>query len=147
MQFNLDEERRLSALGNQRQASAVNVYELDSDEEVVSDSEGEDVVIDAWNEKHRVFKTTDNAYFGGAITRYTEDDDAYNVFLRTGEQRGADQIEAIERLVEDISEVEPNNDVALYRGGSGERGTSGKVFREGTIKAGDVLVNTDITSF
>ncbi|WP_460045911.1 dermonecrotic toxin domain-containing protein [Pseudomonas sp. S2_H01] len=147
MQFNLDEERRLSALGNQRQASAVNVYELDSDEEVVSDSEGEDVVIDAWNEKHRVFKTTDNAYFGGAITRYTEDDDAYNVFLRTGEQRGTDQIEALERLVEDISEVEPNNDVALYRGGSGERGTSGRVFREGKLKAGDVLVNTDVTSF
>ena len=147
MQFNLDEERRLSALGNQRQTSVVNVYELDSDEEVISDSEGEDVVIDAWNEKHRVFKNTDNAYFGGAITRYTEDDDAYNVFLRTGEQRGADQIEAIERLVDDVSQVAPNNDVTLYRGGSGERGTSGKVFREGRLKAGDVLVNTDVTSF
>jgi hypothetical protein len=67
--------------------------------------------------------------------------------LRTGEQRGTDQIEALERLVEDISEVEPNNDVALYRGGSGERGTSGRVFREGKLKAGDVLVNTDVTSF
>jgi len=147
MQFNLAEEQRLSDLGNHRQESVVNIYELDSDEEVVSDSEGEDVVYDAWNEKHRIFKTTDDAYFGGAISRYSEDDDAYNVFLRTGERRHSDQIEAIERLIEDIAEIQPNNDVALYRGGSGDRGTSGKVFRQGTLKVGDVLVNTDFTSF
>lgn len=147
MQFNLAEEQRLSALGNQRQESVVGVYEMDEDEEVISDSEGEEVVIDAWNEKHRVFKTTDNTYFGGAITRYTEDDDAYNVFLRTGERRQADQLEAVEQLIEDLGDVAHNNDVALYRGGSGERGTSGKVFREGRLKVGDVLVNTDVTSF
>lgn len=147
MKFNLAEEERLSDLGNHRQESIVSVYELDSDEEVVSDSEGEDVVYDAWNEKHRVFKTTDNGYFGGAISRYSDDDDAYNLFLRTGERRHGDQIEAIERLIEDVSEVQPNNDVALFRGGCGDRGTSGKVFREGRLKVGDVLVNTDFTSF
>lgn len=147
MQFNLAEEQRLSALGNQRQESVLGIYELDEDEEVISDSEGEEVVIDAWNEKHRVFKTTDNAYFGGAITRYTEDDDAYNVFLRTGDRIEPNQIEAVEQLIEDLGDVAHNNDVALYRGGSGERGTSGKVFREGRLKVGDVLVNTDVTSF
>lgn len=147
MQFNLDEERRLSRLGNERQKSVTHVYELESDEEVVTDSEGEDVVYDAWDEKHRVFKTTDPMYFGGAIARYTEEDDAYNVFLRTGEQRGPRQIENVQQLLEDLAEVQSNNDVPLYRGGSGERGTSGKVFRKGTLKQGDVLVNTDFTSF
>ncbi|MCV5949127.1 hypothetical protein OFN94_30410, partial [Escherichia coli] len=53
----------------------------------------------------------------------------------------------IERLADDIQVVGYSNDVELYRGGSGDRGTSGAVFRSGQIKVGDVLVNTDITSF
>ncbi|MEE4373965.1 DUF6543 domain-containing protein [Pseudomonas alliivorans] len=147
MQFNVAEEQRLSIAGNHRQRDVINIYEMASDEEVVSDSEGEDVVIDAWQDKHRVFKTPEDDYYGGAITRYTEDDDAYNQFLRTGIPEGADQIEALETLVEDVGEIQHNNDVPLYRGGSGERGTSGEVFRKGNLKVGDVLVNTDITSF
>ncbi|VVN90415.1 hypothetical protein PS689_01839 [Pseudomonas fluorescens] len=125
----------------------MDIYEMDSEEEVVSDSEGEDVVFDAWRDKHRVFKTADDDYYGGAITRYTEDDDAYNQFLRTGVPDGTSQVEELEKLIEDIGEIEHNNDVPLYRGGSGERGTSGEVFRKGTLKVGDVLVNTDLTSF
>jgi len=147
MQFNVAQEQRLSIVGNNRQREVINIYEMDSDEEVVSDSEGEDVVIDAWQDKHRVFKTANDDYYGGAITRYTEDDDAYNQFLRTGVPDGADQVEELEKLIEDIGEIEHNNDVPLYRGGSGERGTSGEVFRKGTFKVGDVLVNTDVTSF
>jgi hypothetical protein len=37
--------------------------------------------------------------------------------------------------------------VSLYRGGSALRGTSGSFFRSGQIKAGNVLVTTDISSF
>lgn len=147
MQFNLAEEQRLSRVGNERQRDLMDIYEMDSEEEVVSDSEGEDVVFDAWRDKHRVFKTADDDYYGGAITRYTEDDDAYNQFLRTGVPDGTSQVEELEKLIEDIGEIEHNNDVPLYRGGSGERGTSGEVFRKGTLKVGDVLVNTDLTSF
>lgn len=146
MQFNLPEEERLSALGMQRQETLVGVYETVEDDAVVTDSDGEDVAVDGFGEKHRIFKTPDD-WFGGTITRYTEDEDAYNVFLRTGQRKGSDQVGVIQRLVEDLAEVDFNNDVALYRGGSGNRGTSGKVFRDGKFKAGDVLVNTDITSF
>ncbi len=146
MQFNLAEEQRLSALGNQRQESVVSVYELDSDEEVVSGEEGEDVVVDHFGDTHRVFRSGED-WFGGRIGRYTDDDDIYNFYLRTGQPRGDDQVQEIERLIEDLAEVAHNNDVPLYRGGSGNRGTSGKVFRDGKFKIGDVLVNTDFTSF
>lgn len=37
--------------------------------------------------------------------------------------------------------------VILYRGGSGSRGTSGMFFRSGKIKKGDILINTDFSSF
>ncbi|MFK3798037.1 dermonecrotic toxin domain-containing protein [Pseudomonas sp. NPDC088444] len=146
MQFNLSEERRLSDVGNLRQESLANVYEAEEDDEVFTDSDGDDVVIDSFGEKHRVFKTVDD-WFGRSITLYTEDEDAYNVFLRTGERKRRDQLGVITRLVEDLAEVDYNNDVTLYRGGSGNRGTSGQVFRDGKFKVGDVLVNTDVTSF
>jgi hypothetical protein len=146
MRFDLAQEQRLSVLGNQRQQSVMSVYELESDEEILSDADGDDIVFDMFGEKHRVFKAADD-WFGGAISRYTHDDDLFNLYLRTGEHKVHDQVATIEQLVEDLAEISYNNDVTLYRGGSGERGTSGKVFREGKLKAGDVLVNTDITSF
>ncbi|HEY0290045.1 MAG TPA: hypothetical protein VGC62_24065 [Pseudomonas sp.] len=53
----------------------------------------------------------------------------------------------IEALADDLEQVGLDRSVTLYRGGSGERGTSGETFRKGVIKSGDTLVNTDITSF
>jgi len=146
MQFNLPEEQRLSALGNQRQASVIDVYDAEHWQILVADTDGESVVMDRSGEIHRVFRAG-NDWHGGVIPRYTQDEDAYNIFLRTGMRMGRDQIGALSRLVEDLSEIAPNNDVALYRGGSGQRGTSGQAFRDGRFKPGDVLVNTDITSF
>lgn len=147
MQFNPEAEARLSLLARQRQEAVIDVYEVDASADIITDSEGEDVVYDVIGEKRRVFRTTDGRYFGGAISDYTEDGDVYNLFLRNGERQGDDQVENIEQLIADLREVDYNNDVPLYRGGSGERGTSGKVFREGKFRVGDILVNTDVTSF
>jgi hypothetical protein len=146
MQFNLPQEQRLSALGNQRQASVIDVYDAEHWQIVVADTDGQSVVMDRSGKIHRVFRAG-NDWHGGVIFRYTQDEDAYNIFLRTGMRIGRDQIGALSRLLEDLAEIAPNNDVALYRGGSGERGTSGQAFRDGRFKPGDVLVNTDITSF
>ncbi|MDB5983990.1 MAG: hypothetical protein JWQ69_5005 [Pseudomonas sp.] len=147
MQFNLAEERRLSTLALHRQEVAMQVFELESGDEVISDSDGEEVHIDPWGEKHYVFRTADDVYVGRHLKRYTEEDIAYNQFLRTGQPHSSDQVTVIEELTRDLKRLALNNDVALYRGGSGDRGTSGRVFRSGRFKPGDVLVNTDITSF
>lgn len=148
MQFNLAEEQRLSGLALLRQEKAIPVYELSSDDEVVSDSEGDDVFTDAWGEEIRVYKTADDEYYGGLIRRYTREDADFNTYLRTGTSQAPDnQQKIILRLAQMLEDVGYNNDVALYRGGSGSRGTSGIAFRSGAIKPGDVLVNTDFTSF
>lgn len=97
--------------------------------------------------KHRVFKTADGEYVGASIKHYTHEDDAYNRYLRTGVATYSDQVALVQRLAEDVTTLGYNNDVALYRGGSGARGTSGAFFRTGDVSVGDVLVNTDITSF
>jgi hypothetical protein len=147
MQFDLAEEQRLSTLALHRQKIAMQVLELEPGDEVISDSEGEEVHIDPWDERHYVFRTADDVYFGRHIKHYTQDDFAYNQFLRTGVPYSTDQVTVIEELVQDLRQLSVNNDVALFRGGSGARGTSGRAFRSGTFKPGDVLVNTDITSF
>lgn len=147
MQFNLADEQRLSTLALHRQEIAMQVLELEPGAEVVSDSEGEEVHVDPWGERHYVFKTADDVYVGRHIKRYTEEDIAYNQFLRTGQPHSTDQVQVITEFVQDIKQLALNNDVALYRGGSGSRGTSGRAFRSGEFKPGDVLVNTDITSF
>ena len=148
MQFNLAEEQRLSGLALLRQEKALPVYELSEDDEVVSDSEGDDVFTDAWGEDIRVYKTADNEYHGGLIRRYTREDADFNEYLRTGKsQAPGNQQKIILRLAEMLDDVGYNNEVTLYRGGSGARGTSGITFRSGAIKPGDVLVNTDFTSF
>ncbi|WP_164617767.1 hypothetical protein, partial [Pseudomonas viridiflava] len=88
-----------------------------------------------------------------SIRRYTDNGAIYNQYLRTGEvfegdpSTGmidiAEQVEDIKRFVEDVRTLGFNNDVTLYRGGSGERGTSGQFFRGGQVRVGDVLTNTD----
>ncbi|WP_062379182.1 dermonecrotic toxin domain-containing protein [Pseudomonas abietaniphila] len=157
MLINVYEEKRLAEAAIARQEAVVDIYRMDPDEEVVTDSEGEDVHIDLWGAKHRVFKTHDATFHGENIRRYTVDGGVYNQYLRTGtvyedaEHPGlstvAEQIEDIQRFADDVGTLGFNNDVTLYRGGSGERSTSGQFFRSGRVAVGDVLTNTDITSF
>ncbi len=147
MQLNLFDEQLYSEAALARQKTVVEVFCMEPQEIVATDSEGEDVHFDQWGAKHRVFKTADGEYVGSSIKHYTHEDDAYNQFLRTGVAIYSDQVALVQKLVEDVSTLGYNNDVALYRGGSGARGTSGAFFRTGEVTVGDVLVNTDITSF
>ncbi|KPB87438.1 Uncharacterized protein AC504_2708 [Pseudomonas syringae pv. maculicola] len=132
-----------------RQKEVMDIWEPTTDDVLESDSspEGDEVYRDPWHGKHRVFKLGEDDYYGANIMLYTQEDTVFNRFLRTGERRGPNQVRFIERLADDIQVVGYSNDVELYRGGSGDRGTSGAVFRSGQIKVGDLLVNTDITSF
>ncbi|MBM0138583.1 ADP-ribosylating toxin [Pseudomonas cannabina pv. alisalensis] len=149
LQTDILNEQGYSDTALARQKEAMSIWEPTSDDVLESDSSsgGDDVYKDPWQGKHRVFKLDEDDYYGANITFYTQEESEFNQFLRTGEHKGRNQIKAIERLADDINVVGYNNDVELYRGGSGERGTSGAVFRSGKIKVGDILVNTDITSF
>ncbi|SHN10203.1 hypothetical protein SAMN05216593_107262 [Pseudomonas asturiensis] len=157
MLINVYDEKHLAEAAIARQEAVMEIFRMEPGEEVVSDSEGEDVHIDLWGAKHRVFKTHDAMFYGQSIRRYTDNGGIYNQYLRTGtvfdddQLPGmvsvAEQVEDIKRFVEDVMTLGFNNDVALYRGGSGERSTSGQFFRSGNVEVGDVLTNTDITSF
>jgi len=157
MLINVYDERSVAEAAIARQEEVMDIFRMEPGEEVVSDSEGEDVHVDLWGAKHRVFKTPDAMFHAQSIRRYTVNGSVYNQYLRTGtafEHTGqpgmmtlAEQVEDIKRFVEDIGTLGFNNNVALYRGGSGNRSTSGLFFRSGSVEVGDVLVNTDITSF
>ncbi|WP_095092442.1 dermonecrotic toxin domain-containing protein [Pseudomonas sp. Irchel 3A5] len=158
MRFDLLEEERLSKIALARQKAVVDdcvrEYDPDSDFDsdmdtggfIKTDEDGNRLLVDAWGDEHRLFKT-EGEYMGGRVSDYTARDADFNVYLRTGESTLPNQIEMIEELAEDIDSIGCNNDVDLYRGGSGHRSTSGITFRSGKIKAGDILVNTDFTSF
>ncbi|KPX45620.1 hypothetical protein ALO68_03368 [Pseudomonas syringae pv. helianthi] len=149
LQTDVFAEQRYAEAAVARQKEVMAIWEPTSEDGLESDSssEGNEVYRDPWQGKHRVFKLGEDDYYGANITLYTYKDSEFNQFLRTGQFKDANQIRIIERLAEDIHVVGYNNDVDLYRGGSGSRGTSGAVFRSGQIKVGDVLVNTDVTSF
>lgn len=158
MRFDLLEEERLSKAALARQKTVVDDCvreydpasdsdsEMDSGGFITTDEDGNRLLVDAWGDEHRLFKTEDE-YIGGRVSDYTARDADFNVYLRTGESKLPNQVEMIEELAEDIDSIGFNNDVDLYRGGSGHRSTSGITFRSGKIKVGDILVNTDFTSF
>ncbi len=162
MRFDLKEEERLSELALARQKAVVDEtvreYEpdsgsdtdsdsdLDADEFITTSEAGDRVLVDAWGDEHRLFKTGDE-YIGGRVADYTQFDEMFNVYLRNGQPQSGNQTQLIEELVEDLDSIGYNNDVDLYRGGSGHRGTSGVTFRSGRIKVGDILVTTDFCSF
>ncbi|WP_397450266.1 dermonecrotic toxin domain-containing protein [Pseudomonas sp. NA-150] len=143
-QFNLQDEERLSEVGLERQKDVINVPEVESDGEVDEDL---GVYTDPDGNEHRVFLTADGDYSGNCITSYTMQDSVFNRFLRTGQHGVSNQLGMIDELIDDLGQVGFNNDVTLYRGGCGARGTSGLMFRGSQIMVGDILVNTDITSF
>lgn len=147
MQFNLQDEERLSELGLVRQKELLNLRVAEQQDELTTDSDGSEIYIDSWGDENRVYRTPDGHYFSSSIATYTARDDAFNQFLRTGISEIPEQARLITRLDNDLLAIGHNNDVTLYRGGSGARGTSGLVFRSGQLTAGDVLVNTDVTSF
>lgn len=147
MRLDPEEEERLSDYALERQKAVINIHEVGPADEISIDSEGTEVVLDPWCNEYRVFKTAEGRYVGGRVKRYSEHEEEFNQYLRTGVPRITHQVEMIEELADDLQAIGHDNHVTLYRGGSGARGTSGLNFRQGHIKAGDVLVNTDFTSF
>jgi hypothetical protein len=147
MQLDLPEEQRMSQLSLARQEAVINLREVGPDDLVLENSSGNRYLIDSHGNEHWVFKAGAGDYVGGRIASYSIRDSAFNRYLRTGIFPGRGQIELIEELVDDLRCVGRSNHVSLYRGGSAARGTSGNFFRSGRIKAGNVLVTTDITSF
>ncbi|WP_256582454.1 dermonecrotic toxin domain-containing protein [Pseudomonas sp. Irchel 3A5] len=147
MQFNLPEEERFSQMALARQEAVINVREVHADDLMLETPTGSRVVIDSSGNEHWVFKAANGDFAGDRIKPYSVRDSMFNQFLRTGSSQGEGQAGLIEDLADDLLEVGRNNDVNLYRGGSALRGTSGHFFRSGRIKAGNVLVTTDITSF
>jgi hypothetical protein len=95
-----------------------------------------------------------------ALLSYTSNSGWYvNDYLRYGKQDTglhaygmqidpASSAERAKRLFEIVKEkLPPTGNVTLYRGGYEDRGTSGRHFRNGLIKKGDILVNADFLSF
>ncbi|WP_426117846.1 dermonecrotic toxin domain-containing protein [Pseudomonas sp. DSP3-2-2] len=147
MSFDLEEELRVSRIGLARQAAVMNVPELSADDLIMRDTQGTRFFVDEWGDAHHVFRKADGTYVGGRIPLYTTRDSSFNQYLRSGVSQGVSQVELIDELADDLQTVGLDNSVTLYRGGSDLRGTSGRYFRSGQIRAGDVLVTTDITSF
>lgn len=89
----------------------------------------------------------DREYFNSLIEYYTSDESKVNDVFRSGTYRYEDEDDYIGDLADTLEQLPKSNEVALYRGGNGSRGTSGQQFRSGQLREGDVLVNTDLTSF
>ncbi|WP_323114859.1 dermonecrotic toxin domain-containing protein [Pseudomonas guariconensis] len=122
------------------------IPELASDAEPLVDDEGFDY-IDNHGVPAYTFKD-DGAFKNHLIDVYTVDD-SINDYLRRGE-RGfnyADEVGYLNKLTDAVEQLPTHADVPLYRGGCGDRGTSGVHFRSGQFKEGDILVNTDLASF
>lgn len=122
------------------------ILELASDAEPLVDDEGFDYVDDngvpAYTYKH------EGRFKNHLIDVYTMDD-SINDYLRQGlrEFNYADEVSYLDKLADSMERLPADAEVPLYRGGCGERGTSGVHFRSGRFKEGDILVNTDLTSF
>ncbi|QBF24850.1 hypothetical protein EXN22_03745 [Pseudomonas tructae] len=125
-----------------RQKRVVEVQRLSPDAEVI-----DDYYLDMDGREHRVFIDAQGEYKSQSILHYTDYDEDFNGFLRRGTQQPDDPLKRILDLAEELEVIGTNDEVALYRGGFGSRGTSGMAFRSGRLQVGNVLVNSDITSF
>lgn len=124
------------------------IFELDEDRDPLVDDLGFDYANDdglpVYTYRH------DGEYKNHRIFIYTDEEGAkINRFLRMGQREFdfGNEVNYVNKLADDLEELPCNSDVPLYRGGHGGRGTSGEHFRSGRFRVGDVLVNTDLTSF
>lgn len=105
--------------------------------------------VDDLGEVHRVYQHEEGRFFSRHIKRYTRVPDEYNNVFLYQSPIGSyqDNVMRVLELEDELEQMGLNNQVDLFRAGSGLRGTSGLFFRDGRIAVGDILVNTDITSF
>lgn len=93
------------------------------------------------------YREADGQYANELINYYTDEAANVNTVLREGVHLYADTASYIKELADAIDALPKSNAVTLFRGGHGLRGTSGAHFRSGRLKTGDILVNTDLTSW
>lgn len=86
-------------------------------------------------------------YFNSLIEYYTSDESKVNDVFRSGTYRYGDEDDYITDLANSLDELPKSNQATLYRGGHSGRGTGGERYRNAEIGVGDVLINTDFTSF
>ncbi|MFB4392983.1 MULTISPECIES: dermonecrotic toxin domain-containing protein [unclassified Pseudomonas] len=86
-------------------------------------------------------------YYNSLIEYYTSDESKVNDVFRSGTYRYGDEDDYISDLANSLEALPKSNQVTLYRGGHSGRGTGGNRYRTGALRVGDVLINTDITSF
>ncbi|WP_284355134.1 dermonecrotic toxin domain-containing protein [Pseudomonas putida] len=86
-------------------------------------------------------------YFNALIEWYTSNESTVNNVFRAGRYQYGDEDSYINDLADSLGLLPKSNEATLYRGGHRSRGTSGEYYRNGHLRLGDVLVNTDLTSF
>lgn len=108
-----------------------------------------DFYIDDLGEEHRVYQDFSGHFLSDSVSDYTTESGPYNQVLRLDvlSEPVSASVELVTRLAQDLEVIGTNNQVDLFRAGSGQRGTSGAFFRSGKIVQGDLLVNSDIASF
>ncbi|QXH48883.1 hypothetical protein KSS93_09770 [Pseudomonas xanthosomatis] len=78
---------------------------------------------------------------------FTDEDSQINKVLRYGSYEHSDTDSYIAKLADALEALPTSNRATLYRGGNAARGTGGAAYRNGQLKVGDLLINTDLTSF
>ncbi|MDR2317176.1 MAG: hypothetical protein LBF06_12405 [Pseudomonas sp.] len=86
-------------------------------------------------------------YFNSLIEWYTSNESGVNDVFRKGKYTYDDEDAYINDLADSLGRLPKSNQATLYRGGHRSRGTGGEYYRYGHLCVGDVLVNTDLTSF
>lgn len=145
MRADVAESRRLARIAMARQRECLQHLPVARFEYL--DEEG--VYIDDLGVGHRVYQMDDGQFISQSISSYTGSGELINAVFRMTELQTtiAETVAETLEFADDLEQVGHNAEVDLYRGGSGARGTSGAHFRSGQISIGDVLVNTDVTSF
>ncbi|MFJ3063938.1 dermonecrotic toxin domain-containing protein [Pseudomonas sp. NPDC087039] len=147
-------------LANGPQSKSLSKYALGRQEDVLSDwpiaelepgrspdldGRGMDCVMTG-GQTHYSFRYK-RKYFNALIDYYTSDESKVNDVFRAGNYRFGDEDDYIADLASSLERLPKSNHVRLYRGGHRSRSTGGDRYRSGEVRVGDVLVNTDFTSF
>ncbi|MFJ4343738.1 dermonecrotic toxin domain-containing protein [Pseudomonas sp. NPDC089401] len=145
---NANLSRRLSAKAMQRQKALLSdwpVAELQRGQAPDLDANGIDCVkVDGRAEYSYRYG---REYFNSLIEYYTSDESRVNDVFRVGNYKYGDEDDFIGNLADSLDALPKSSTQRLYRGGHLSRGTGGQRYRDGRLQVGDVLVNTDLSSF
>ena len=123
----------------------VAIPELPAGQAPDMDSRGMDCILQGGT-PHYSYRYN-HQFFNSLIEYYTCDEATVNDVFRLGFYRFDDEDDYLLELADNLESLPQNQNVNLYRGGHLSRGTGGALYRTGQLKVGNVLVNTDLTSF